>query len=123
MSKARPTPSAAEPENDPASSPACVVAGIPEPPGAKDEHACVVLSHDVLFTSVSVSMRCDACGGSLSATDDGDDEQGYGVRGQGVYHWVRGDERRPEKVPLCPSCAAAIGMTALARWEIEEEEG
>ncbi len=43
--------------------------------------------------------------------------------GEGVYLWARGNEVRYEKAPLCPSCAAAIGMTALARWEIEEEEG
>jgi hypothetical protein len=45
------------------------------------------------------------------------------VPGQGVYLWARGDEMRIESVPLCASCASAIGMTALARWEIEEEEG
>ena len=43
--------------------------------------------------------------------------------GQGVYLWARGDEVRFERAPLCPSCASAIGMTALTRWEIEEEEG
>jgi hypothetical protein len=37
--------------------------------------------------------------------------------------WARGDSVRFEKAPLCASCASAIGMTALARWEIEEEEG
>jgi hypothetical protein len=37
--------------------------------------------------------------------------------------WTRGDQVRFEKTPLCPECASAIGVTALARWEIEEEEG
>jgi hypothetical protein len=43
--------------------------------------------------------------------------------GLGVYLWARGDEIRFEGAPLCTACASAIGMTALARWEIEEEEG
>ena len=38
-------------------------------------------------------------------------------------NYKAGDETRLETVPLCTACAAAIGMTALARWEIEEEEG
>jgi hypothetical protein len=63
--------------------------------------------------------RCDACSGPLPPEED----DGFQLRGQGVYLWTRGDEVRFEKVPLCPSCASAIGMTALARWEIEEEEG
>jgi hypothetical protein len=63
--------------------------------------------------------RCDACGAALPA----DDDEGYDVPGQGVYVWTRGEEVRFEKAPLCASCASAIGMTALARWEIEEEEG
>ena len=66
--------------------------------------------------------RCDACG---AAVEDGaaDDDEGYDVPGRGVYVWTRGDEVRFERVPLCASCASAIGAAALARWEIEEEEG
>jgi hypothetical protein len=63
--------------------------------------------------------RCDACGATLPEND----EEGYSVPGRGVYLWVRGGEATLEDVPLCASCASAIGMTALARWEIEEEEG
>jgi hypothetical protein len=63
--------------------------------------------------------RCDACGSPVPRGDD----DGFAVAGQGVYLWTRGTEVRFENVPLCPICAAAIGMTALARWEIEEEEG
>ena len=64
--------------------------------------------------------RCDSCGEVLPAEDD---DEGFGVPGSGVYVWTRGTEARFEKVPLCASCASVIGMTALARWEIEEEEG
>jgi predicted RNA-binding Zn-ribbon protein involved in translation (DUF1610 family) len=63
--------------------------------------------------------RCDSCGELLPA----DDDDGFSVPGAGVYVWTRGTEARFEKVPLCPSCASVIGVTALARWEIEEEEG
>jgi hypothetical protein len=62
--------------------------------------------------------QCDACGCDLDAEQELDQ-----LGGRGVYMWTRGDEIRFEDAPLCPSCASAIGMTALARWEIEEEEG
>jgi hypothetical protein len=78
-----------------------------------------VASHESLFVDAPASL-CDACGRSL---DDAEPTEGYGVPGHGVYLWARGDETRVENVPLCASCASAIGMTALARWEIEEEEG
>jgi hypothetical protein len=76
----------------------------------------------VLFDAVSL-QRCDACGVVLPSPAPDDDDEGYGVAGHGVYMWTRGDEIRLENAPLCASCASAIGMTALARWEIEEEEG
>lgn len=78
-----------------------------------------VASHEVLFDEEE-AVRCDACGALVAAEDDGD---GYGVPGSGVYLWKRGDDVRLEKAPLCASCASAIGVAALARWEIEEEEG
>jgi hypothetical protein len=78
----------------------------------------IVATHDALFGRVEAA-RCDACGDPLTLEDDGD---GYDVPGHGVYLWTRGDEVRLESVPLCSSCASAIGVTALARWEIEEEE-
>lgn len=79
----------------------------------------VVVSHEALFEEVPAS-KCDACGEALGEADGA---EGYGVPGRGVYLWARGEETRLESVPLCASCASAIGMTALARWEIEEEEG
>jgi hypothetical protein len=88
---------------------------------ARNDGELVVASHEALFATES-EARCDACGAPLPppAEDEGDD---FRVRGHGVYLWTRGDELRFEKAPLCAECASAIGMTALARWEIEEEEG
>ena len=80
--------------------------------------SCVTATHEVLF-EVCEPTRCDACGGSLP--DEPDD--GRGLAGRGTYMWLRGDTVEVESVPLCASCAAAIGITALSRWEIEEEEG
>ena len=77
--------------------------------------------HEGAVSAQQDEPRCDACGGPLPPPDDEDD--GYEVPGRGVYVWTRGEEVRFEKVPLCASCASAIGMTALGRWEIEEEEG
>lgn len=81
--------------------------------------AWVCESHDALFTPVD-GVCCDACGCELEDREDAGDDDDLG--GRGVYVWTRGDEVRLEEAPLCASCASAIGMTALARWEIEEEE-
>jgi hypothetical protein len=84
-----------------------------------DDETFVVASHEALFAEGD-EPRCDACGAPLPPTDD---DEGFQVPGSGLYVWTRGTAVRFEKAPLCPSCASAIGMTALARWEIEEEEG
>jgi hypothetical protein len=60
---------------------------------------------------------CDVCGSKV----DLDDEDA--MTGSGLYVWVRGDKVVYEEPPLCASCGTAISMTALGRWEIEEEEG
>jgi len=88
-----------------------------EPATTGDE--CVVASHEALFARPEES-RCDACGRVLAQDEE---DAGHEVSGKGAYLWTRGDEVTIETVPLCASCASAIGMTALARWEIEEEEG
>ncbi len=62
---------------------------------------------------------CDACGDPVPE----DSDEGFQVRGKGLYMWTRGDQVRFEEPILCPSCGAAISLSALARWEIEEEEG
>lgn len=83
---------------------------------------CVTLAHDALFAAPA-AIVCDACGEPVDPVGAVEDDEGYGVPGEGVYLWTRGDEVRFEKAPLCATCASAIGMAALARWEIEEEEG
>jgi hypothetical protein len=66
--------------------------------------------------------ECDVCGERVVDVDD-EQGEGHAVAGRGLYVWARGEEIRREEPPLCPSCATALGLTALARWEIEEEEG
>jgi hypothetical protein len=89
----------------------------------------VTAGHDVLFEE-SAETRCDVCGTPVperaldrSASASEDDDEGPLVGGRGLLVWARGDERRYQEPPLCPACAAAIGVSALQRWEIEEEEG
>ena len=85
----------------------------------REQTRLIVASQDVLFGDVP-SSRCDACGVPIAEADEA---EGYGIPGRGVYLWARGEDAHLESVPLCAACASAIGMTALARWEIEEEEG
>ncbi|MBX3209850.1 MAG: hypothetical protein KF764_32765 [Labilithrix sp.] len=78
----------------------------------------VSASHAVLFADGD--ERCSVCAERLEADDDDDRTE---VRGRGLLVWARGEERRYEEPHLCPSCASAIGVSALQRWEIEEDEG
>jgi hypothetical protein len=94
-------------------------ASIPEKAEPPNPGVFRVVSHETLFAAKR-ETRCDACGVALAEQDD---ESNYGVEGHGAYLWARGDQVTLEDAPLCASCASAIGMTALARWEIEEEEG
>jgi hypothetical protein len=81
----------------------------------------VTADHSVLFNEEE-AQRCDVCSGTVDADGDAD-EDGPAVQGRGLLLWSRGEERRYQEPPLCPACAAAIGLSALQRWEIEEEEG
>lgn len=65
---------------------------------------------------------CDACGDVLDTLSESEEDT-HAPRGEGALLWFRDGVLREEKRPLCPSCAAAIGMTALSRWAIEEDEG
>jgi hypothetical protein len=88
----------------------------PEPPAG-----FVTASHAVLFVDPKVPA-CDVCGQPVPADEDG--QEGYGVSGSGLYLWSRGDGViRYEEPALCPTCGTAIGMSALLRWSVEEEEG
>ncbi len=83
------------------------------------------LDHTALFqtdahaTAAAKASRCHACEKPMNASDD----EGFAVPGRGLLVFTRGDERRAEEPTLCPSCGAAIGMTMLTRWAIEEDEG
>lgn len=86
-----------------------------QPPSASS--GCVSASHTVLFHEGD--ERCSVCSELLGE----DDDDGPAIRGCGLLVWARGEERRYEEPKLCASCAAAIGVSALQRWEIEEDEG
>lgn len=43
--------------------------------------------------------------------------------GHGLLVFPRGDDVLYEEPPLCKRCAHAVGMTALWRFMMEEEEG
>jgi hypothetical protein len=81
---------------------------------------CVSASHSILFEDSD--ERCSVCSEVLDPENE-DDDEGTEIRGSGLLVWARGEERRYEEPQLCPSCAAAIGVSALQRWEIEEDEG
>jgi hypothetical protein len=66
-------------------------------------------------------LKCDVCEAPLEIVDE--DDEGMAPSGRGLYLWSRGGEVVYEEVPLCAACGTAIGVSALARWEIEEEEG
>jgi hypothetical protein len=82
-----------------------------------EESFCMV-THESLFEADSAT-RCDVCGASFEV----DTNDSLAVTGAGAYLRARGGEVEIERVPLCARCASAIGLSALARWEIEEEEG
>ena len=62
---------------------------------------------------LEAELRCDACNEPIEGEP----------AGRGLYMWTRGDEVRFEEPALCDRCATAIGVTALAAWSVEEEEG
>jgi hypothetical protein len=64
-------------------------------------------------TSRVPTFECDACGKKVQGEP----------AGHGLYVWARGDESRYEEPPLCARCANAIGLAALAQWELEEDDG
>ena len=88
-------------------------------PRSQPQVAYASLGHEALFGEGDAADRCDVCG----AIVEEDSGEGAALPGSALYVWTRGDEVRREEPPLCPSCAAALGLSALGRWEIEEEEG
>jgi hypothetical protein len=79
----------------------------------------VTATHEALF--LAEEPACDVCGRPLPAPDsaEADDEP----TGSGLYVWTRGSDVHYEEPPLCAGCATAISVSAMVRWEIEEEEG
>jgi hypothetical protein len=76
-------------------------------------------THAELFEEVAAeSELCDVCGEAVE-----EDEDGFAVGGRGLYVWTRGDEVRYEEPALCAHCGTAIGVMALAQWDLEEDEG
>jgi hypothetical protein len=82
----------------------------------------VTASHSILFAD-HAQNRCDVCHEEFAGDEEEEGEVGHRVAGRGLLVWTRGEERRYQEPPLCPSCASAIGLSALQRWEIEEDEG
>jgi hypothetical protein len=69
-------------------------------------------THRALFTHPS-ERRCDLCDASIPVHGDG---------GSGLYIWTRSGEIRYEEPPLCVTCGPALALTAMRRWEEEDEE-
>ena len=92
------------------------------PKGSGPAAGFVTAGHAVLFEDADAN-RCDVCAAPLDHASEGDDEDRPDVTGRGLLVWARGEERRYQEPPLCSACAAAIGVSALWRWETEEDEG
>ena len=71
-----------------------------------------VATHRALFCQPG-ERRCDVCDAAMVSGEDG---------GSGLYVWTRGDEVRYEEPPLCLTCGPAIAVSAMRRWEEEDEE-
>ncbi len=115
-----------EPGTLPASARAPSRSTAPATPETIDAPKCapptlVTAGHDVLFGPDE--PRCDACGEVLTPGSDEEEEAHGATGGHGLYVWVHNGRVTYEEPPLCPTCAAAITITALQRWEMEEEEG
>ncbi len=75
-----------------------------------------VITHDVLFEDAIDKSACDVCGEHVEEADDA-------LTGHSYFMRARGEHVAYESRPLCERCATAVGMTALHRWQVEEEEG
>ena len=82
--------------------------------GCLDRVRRSVGTHRALFSHPS-ERRCDLCDAQIPEGSNGDG-------GSGLYIWNRGGEIRYEEPPLCLSCGPALALTAMRRWEEEDEE-
>ena len=63
--------------------------------------------------SGSADLRCDRCDEPIEGEPPG----------RGLYIWSHRGEVRFEEPALCERCATAIGVSAVAAWSVEEDEG
>jgi hypothetical protein len=70
-----------------------------------------VATHRALYQPDG-ERRCDVCDAVVEGEDGG----------SGLYVWTRGSEVRYEEPPLCKSCGPTLAITAMRRWEEEDEE-
>jgi hypothetical protein len=92
-----------------------------EGPGFTEEVSPLVASYAADDVALAALLRklaeapetCHAC----DAPIQGD------PAGSGLLVWTRGTETHTEEPPLCEACATAIGLSALKRWQMEDEEG
>lgn len=100
-----------------------------------------IASHHALYERVD-RARCDVCdrllldvgifdepiAGEAGQRADGAplDDDAAPRAGAGLYLWTRGAgsdaELRFEDAPLCARCGPAIAITAMRRWQLEDEE-
>ncbi len=84
-----------------------------------DQPAAVTISHRPMATIVppppprAERFTCDICGEPIEGEP----------AGHAVLVWTRGDERREERDPICPACAAALGLSVQRRLEEEDDGG
>ena len=87
----------------------------PAEPSSKKKPAVRSAGHEILFET-DATVRCDACRAEIT------EDEGTRVSGRGLLVFARGDEVRYEEPWLCDGCAAAIGITQLRIWDLEDDE-
>lgn len=78
--------------------------------------------HEVLFQARE-RPPCDACGEEMPPPAEEGDLGSPEDWGTGVHLRLQGDGVVLQSLPLCPACAAAIGLTAQAEWAAEDDGG
>ncbi len=64
-------------------------------------------------SQAAAAPLCHACDAPIAGTP----------QASGLLVWARREGIQTEEPPLCSACATAIGLTALRRWQLEDEEG
>jgi hypothetical protein len=71
----------------------------------------------------ALRIRCEELGGERPVCDLCEQPIEGRAAASGLLLWARGDEIRCDEPPLCPSCAAAISVAALAGGPGDDGEG